>query len=206
MKRKAVGFYWTLPVPWAGFTKLPADIEAAARGSRTIAYQRALIHAFAAAEGYALVEEAAFLEIEPDRGSRFIVPALEQAAARCRAHGAILLFVEFSGAQGWRSHAPMMEWLRRAEIEALPIAARPLVVAGELFDPHAHFARWRARQKEWSAGKPARRAQALARARALRAEGLSHAAIARQLESEGLPSLSGKPWTGESLRKLLKSC
>ncbi|MFN7159798.1 MAG: hypothetical protein ACK4MR_14075, partial [Erythrobacter cryptus] len=64
MKRKAVGFYWTLPVPWAGFTKLPADIEAAARGSRTIAYQRALIHAFAAAEGYALVEEAAFLEIE----------------------------------------------------------------------------------------------------------------------------------------------
>ncbi|MFN7158413.1 MAG: recombinase family protein [Erythrobacter cryptus] len=40
----------------------------------------------------------------------------------------------------------------------------------------------------------------------MRAEGLSHAAIARQLESEGLPSLSGKPWTGESLRKLLKSC
>ena len=34
--RNAVGFYWTLPVPWAGFVELPEDIDAAAKASRTI--------------------------------------------------------------------------------------------------------------------------------------------------------------------------
>ena len=39
MGRNAVGFYWTLPVPWAGFTDLPKDIDAAVKASRTIRYQ-----------------------------------------------------------------------------------------------------------------------------------------------------------------------
>ena len=40
---RAVGFYWTLPVPWAGFTDLPTDVDEAAAQSRTIRYQRDLI-------------------------------------------------------------------------------------------------------------------------------------------------------------------
>ena len=43
MGRNAVGFYWTLPVPWAGFTALPEKIEDAAKVSRTIRYQMQLI-------------------------------------------------------------------------------------------------------------------------------------------------------------------
>ncbi len=35
-----LGLYWTLPVPWAGFTSLPKDAKAAAAQSRTIAYPR----------------------------------------------------------------------------------------------------------------------------------------------------------------------
>ena len=67
--RNAVGFYWTLPVPWAGFTKLPKDIEEAAKASRTIRYQCELIRRYARDNGYRLVDEKVFLEIEPDRGS-----------------------------------------------------------------------------------------------------------------------------------------
>jgi hypothetical protein len=204
LKCKAVGFYWTLPVPWAGFDTLPDKIEEAAKASRTIAFQRALIHRFAASEGYEIVHEAAFLEVEPDRGSEFIQGALEKAATECREHGAILLFVDFSGAQGWRSHAPMMQWLRDAEIEALPIEATEMVIGGQAFDPHEHFAEWRSRQREWSENKNERRAEALARAFALQQEGLSHPTIATRLNQEGVRSLSGKPWTGEGLRKFLK--
>ncbi len=204
MKRKAVGFYWTLPVPWAGFDTLPDDIEEAAKASRTIAFQRALIHRFAAEEGYEMVHEAAFLEVEPDRGSEFIAGALKKAAANCREHGAILLFVDFSGAQGWRSHAPMLQWLREAEIEALPIEATEVVVGGQAFDPHDHFAEWRSRQREWTAEKANRRAKARARAVELQQDGLSHTDIAARLNDEGVRSLSGKPWTGEGVRKFLK--
>jgi hypothetical protein len=38
--RRFVGFYWTLPVPFAAFTALPDDIDAAAEKSMTVRYQR----------------------------------------------------------------------------------------------------------------------------------------------------------------------
>lgn len=38
-----IGFYWTLPVNWAGFTTLPADADEAAKGSLTIRYQVDLV-------------------------------------------------------------------------------------------------------------------------------------------------------------------
>lgn len=204
MKRKVVGFYWTLPVPWAGFDTLPEDIEQAAKASRTIGFQRALIHRFAAEEGYEIVHEAAFLEVEPDRGSEFIAGALEKAATKCREHGAILLFVDFSGAQGWRSHGPMLQWLRDAEIEALPIEATEVVMDGQAFDPHDHFAEWRSRQREWSAEKSDRRTKALARVVEFQQEGLSYPDLANRLNEEGVRSLSGRPWTGDGVRKFLK--
>lgn len=204
LKRKAVGFYWTLPVPWAGFDTLPDDIELAAKASRTIGFQRALINRFAAEEGLEIVHEATFLEIEPDRGSEFIEGALEAAAAKCRQYGATLLFVDFSGAHGWRSHAPMLQWLQEADVETLPIEATEVAMDGLAFDPHEHFAEWRARQRKWSAKKGDRRAKARARAADLRKDGLSHSAVAMRLNDEGVRSLSGKPWTGESLRKFLK--
>ncbi len=78
--RNAVGFYWTLPVPWAGFTELPTDIDAAAGASRTIGYQRALIRRHAKAEKLNLIREEVFLEIEPDRGSRSIHAPLNRLA------------------------------------------------------------------------------------------------------------------------------
>ena len=40
VRPRFVGFYWTLPMPHVGFTKLPRDAEAAAEASQTIRYQR----------------------------------------------------------------------------------------------------------------------------------------------------------------------
>ena len=85
MKRKAIGFYWTLPVPWAGFTDVDTrDVAKAAAQSKTIALQRAVIQAHASDCGYELVHEAAFCEIAPDRGGADITKELAKLAMRAR--------------------------------------------------------------------------------------------------------------------------
>jgi hypothetical protein len=203
MKHKSVAFFWTLPVPWVGFTQLPAAIEEAAKVSRPIRFQRCLIHDYVQRHGLELVHEEAFLEINPDRGSETIRDALNKAAAICRKNGATLLFVDFAAVQGWHSHQPMLDWLEDAEVDSLPIEAVPVMMDGEMFDPHAHFGEWRERQWEWSAGKQHRRDKALNRTRALKLSGMKYPAIAKTLNEEGVRSLSGKPWTGESLRKFM---
>lgn len=203
MKHKAVAFFWTLPVPWAGFTQLPTAIDEAVRVSRTIRFQQCLIHDYVHRHGLELVHEEAFLEINPDRGSETIRDALNKAAAICRKNGATLLFVDFAAVQGWRSHQPMLDWLKDVEVDSLPIEAVPVMMDGEMFDPHAHFGEWREKQWEWTAGKQDRRDRAHARARTLQLSGLKYPAIAKTLNEEGVRSLSGKPWTGESLRKFM---
>ena len=82
-----VGFYWTLPMPHAGFKELPKDAEAAAKASRTIRYQRDRVRLHVEAEGGLLVGETVWLELEPDRGSRHVAGALEQAVDLCRPPG-----------------------------------------------------------------------------------------------------------------------
>ncbi|MFM2273725.1 MAG: hypothetical protein RL702_2790 [Pseudomonadota bacterium] len=203
MGRKAVGFYWSLPVPWAGFTKLDRDIEIAAKQSRTIAYQRALVRDYARRQGMALIHEEAFLEIKPDRGSEQIVPALEKATKLCRAQGAELLYVSFAGVQQWRNHHAMEHWLAQADIVPTAIEAEPILVEGKPFDPFAHFSDWRERQTDWTEGKEERANKARDRASELLLAGLKKPAVAQLLNDEGLRSLTGKPWTADSLRKFL---
>lgn len=203
MRRQAVGFYWTLPVPWAGFTKLPDRIDEAAEASRTILYQREAIRRYAKDQRYQLIHEEVFLEIEPDRGSEVIHAPLNKVEKICRAHGAVLLFVDFSAVQGWRSHGPMADWSERTKIAVEPVPPDELRINGKPFDPHAHFGEWRKQQQAWTAGKPARAALALARARELRDQRLSYRRIAETLNAEDLPNMSGKPWSADNLRKFL---
>lgn len=205
LKKTAVGFYWTLPVPWAGFAKLPSSVDAAAEASRTIRFQRELIRQYAGENGLVIAHEAAFLEIDPDRGSDLVHAALDRAAAECRRLGAILLFVDFSSVQGWRSHEPMMTWLREADVDALPIDAVAITMDGVSFDPHDHFSDWRARQREWIDAKPERAAKALAMISALVAMGMKNAEIAQSLNEANVRSLSGKPWSADGVRKFMTS-
>jgi hypothetical protein len=201
--RNAVGFYWTLPVPWAGFTTLPEDIDAAAKVSRTIRYQCERIRRHAKERNYQLVAEKVFLEIAPDRGSRYVLEALRPLEAICRAKEAVLLLVDFSEVQGWRSHGPLSDWARQALVAVETVYPDDIPIDGGVFDPHQHFADWRARQQEWTEGRPERVARARAAARRLRDAGGTHKAIAREMNDKGIPGATGKPWTADSIRKLL---
>jgi len=203
MGRNAVGFYWTLPVPWAGFTRLPEEIDEAAKVSRTIRYQLEAIRRFAKDEAYHLIHEEVFIEIEPDRGSEFILEPLRRVEKTCRMSNAALLFVDFSEVQSWRSHMALKNWLRRAQIETIPLFPAELLIDGHTFDPQMHFRTWREKQSRWAMSKPERAANALSLARALRGQGVSYQKIADTLNAENLRNLSGKLWTADNIRKFL---
>jgi hypothetical protein len=205
MGGKAVGFYWTLPVPWAGFTALPEKIEDAAKVSRTIRYQMELIRSYAVQNKLTLIREEAFLEVEPDRGTPYVVGVLKKLESFCREHRATLLYVDFSQAQGWRSHAPMTDWSKRAGIETAAIWPEEVMIDGQSFDPNQHFHDWRERQYQWSDGKAERAEKALIRIAALRSQKMSYEKIAEDLNKQELRSATGKPWTGEMVRKLRSS-
>ncbi|MDG4649390.1 hypothetical protein P6F26_13140 [Roseibacterium sp. SDUM158017] len=202
--RNAVGFYWTLPVPWAGFTELPEDIDAAAKTSRTIRYQRDLIRRHAKENRYQLVEEKVFLEIAPDRGSRYVLDALRPLEAICREQSACFLYVDFWRVQGWRGHEAFQEWLERTPIKFEAVPPDEIVIDGSMFDPHHHFGEWRERQHEWTAAKPERIARAIEEASRRRAAGQPYKEIADALNVDGIRSASGKPWNEGRIGDLLK--
>lgn len=203
MGRNAVGFYWTLPVPWAGFKELPKEIEAAAKASKTIRYQVQRIRSYAREQGFTLIREEVFIEVQPDRGTDSVTSALNKLEDYCRANAAALLYVDFAVLQGWRSHPHMAAWSQGRKIEILPVWPEPVPMDGSDFDPVEHFQDWRLRQAEWSNGKVERLARARSRAGALKQEGLSNDAIAAALNAEQLRSATGKDWSGEMVRKML---
>ena len=121
MGRNAVGFYWTLPAPWAGFTTISGNIDNAAKQSRTIRYQREAIRQHVKEEGNHLIHEEVFLEIEPDRGSDLILTPLEKIEKICRINDAVLLFVDFFEVQLWRRHEGLRRWSQGAQIMVEPL-------------------------------------------------------------------------------------
>lgn len=205
MARPAIGFYWTLPVPWAGFTSLSANPEEAAGQSRTIRYQREVIRRYAKENGFELVAEHVFLEIEPDRVSDQMQATLAGLRTLMRAKGATLLVVDFAGGHGQRRNFHLKDLAQEAGLDVPEIEAGPLMIDGTSFDPARHFSTWRKRQNAWSDSKAERVAAAIGRAHELQSESHGLAAIAERLNAEGLRSATGKPWTADSLRKALKA-
>lgn len=78
-----------------------------------------------------------------------------------------------------------------------------LIVDGEEFDPYEHFSDWRERQREWTSKKSERTTVARQRASELRAQDVPYQVVADRMNSEGLRSATGKPWTADSVRKLI---
>ena len=65
MANAYLGFYWTLPVNWAGFRRLAVNIDDAAAASRTIRYQRERVRCYVAESRGRLVDEIAFIDMNP---------------------------------------------------------------------------------------------------------------------------------------------
>lgn len=196
-----IAFYWTLPVPWAGFTTLPKDPAAAAQASRTIRYQRERILRWAKDEGAKVIEEDVFLELAPDRGSAEIVPIIDRLIAKAEAADASLVLVDFSEAMRWRRHGPL--WARlEGSGRGLALDPVPVVMDGKTFDPATHFRGWRELDAAHRAQKPDTRAAVQALIADLRSEGQSWRAVAEVLNGHGLRTHTGRVWSAETVRKL----
>lgn len=200
----AVGFYWTLPVPWTGFTELSENIDEAATQSQTIRYQAELIRRYAMNHGFELIHEEVFLEIEPDRGSDTITSVLVPVEKMCRERDATLLVVEFSQLHGSRSHHHFAHLLEQSHVPVVWIAPDPIHSAEWSFDPYAHFSDWKQRQQSWMDSKPEREARLLQEIELRRSVGLSYAALATSLNDARMLTPTGKPWTEANVRVFLK--
>lgn len=199
--RKAIGFYWTLPVTWAGFQDIGTNAEQAARESRTIALQREVVRRWTKAHGFALVEEHALIEAAPDRGTDKAVLQARALVEKAAALNASILLVDFGSALQQRTHLKLSQFIG-AHADRFELIW-PDPDHEEAF--RQHFATWRDAQRKWTDGKQTRIALARVRAAQLKAAGHTLEAIAWQLQTENLRSPTGRPWTADILRKVLKS-
>lgn len=199
---RVIGFYWTLPVPWIGFTTLPKSVDDAATASRAIRYQRERVRQWVKDEGGQILHEEAFMEMKADRGTTAILPEVERLLARAEAMDATLALVNFAESFHWRPHAAL--WGRlQAEDRVMALDPVPVLIDGQSFDTTAHFRAWTDMAEAHTALKPQAKAQIAARITALRESGASFATIADALNAEGTTTPSGKRWRADNLRKLL---
>jgi hypothetical protein len=197
-----IGFYWTFTVPLVGFRHLSRDVDEAARESRTIRYQRERIRRYVKDQNGRLVGEVAFMEVSPDRGTEAIAAPVQEAQALARQQGATILAVEFQAMVGWREHHHLWDALHRWDVpfEAVPPDAVPN--DGQLFDPETHFRAWRDLSRELSYQRRQSVEGALADALANVPDGYGRwTEIAETLNAEGVPTVTGQPWTAENVRK-----
>jgi hypothetical protein len=199
-----VGFYWTLPVNWAGFRALPNDVEAAAAASRTIRYQRAVVRRFVATEHGTLVEEIAFMDVQPDRATDIVREELRRRAAQY-AGTASLVTVAFDEVRRWRHNPYLREAAAELGLDVLPLPPEPITVDGTEFDPIRHFEDWRRQDGSAKARLEYEAHQGLRAALAAVPEGDGRwQAIAARLNGRAIRTIRGGTWTAENVRKLVR--
>ena len=203
MHKAYIGFYWTLPVKWARYYKLPPDLDAALAKSQTIRYQYERIRRYVAEHHGALVDHIHFMDLRPDRGTGAVVEALARARERCTSGKATLAYVDFADSFGWRPHTPMRDYLEEEGFDAIPVPPDPVPIDGKMFCPAKHFQEWRQRHGQHQE----RRQQALSELIAAAAnapEGPGrYASVARALNARGEGTATGLPWTAANVRKQL---
>ena len=202
MAERFVGFYWTLPVNWAGFRDLAVDVTAAAEASQTIRYQRERVRLYVADAHGELIDEIAFMDVRTDRATEIVETELKKRVSKYVTK-AILVSVAFDEHHRWR-HNPYLEAAADSiGIELLLLPPDPIELDGRKFDPIAHFKKWRSRDEEEKN-----------RLRFEATDGLRHALeqipakrgrwaeIAATLNAKNVRSIHGKVWTAEGVRKL----
>jgi hypothetical protein len=204
MKERFVGFYWTLPVRWAGFTQLASDAKTAAAESTTIRYQRTLIQQYVAENGDELVGEIAALETSPDRATEFMKPEIAKAKSLCQRKSAKLLWVDF-GSCGWRPHHYIQDAIGEYGLPNLALEAVPVLMQGKWFDPRDHFRTWRDSEEEERAHRKDFVLQEFEKALAAEPDTRGrYGRIAERLNAAGVPTLGGgKEWKVDNVKKVV---
>lgn len=204
MKAACVGFYWTLPVNWADFRRLPSDVEGAANASQTIRYQRERVRQWVREEAVSLVGEVAFMDVRTDRATEEVRDALIKARHLCAKRKAVLTYVRFEERNMWRSNPHLRQHAGELGLELVELSPDPLTIDGRRFDPVAHFKRWRIADKERMGDLRREAYQGLEQALTAVPEGTGRwQTIAERLNSNGIKSLKGSAWTSENVRKVV---
>lgn len=204
MKAACVGFYWTLPVAWADFWRLPSDIDGAARASRTIRYQRECVRQWARDEAIRVVGEIAFMDVRTDRATEMVQWELEKARCLCAQRRAVLAYVAFEERNLWRSNPHLRHHAEALGLELIALPPVPITIDGRRFDPIAHFKASRVTERERMSDLRRDAYAGIERALSAVPEGSGRwQAIADRLNKEGVRSLKGSDWTSENVRKVV---
>jgi hypothetical protein len=201
MHNAYVGFYWTLPVNWAGFRRLPANVDDAAAASLTIRYQREVVRRYVVEDRGTLLDEIGFIDVQPDRATDMVQAELRTKAATY-AGRATLLYVRFEEIDHWRRNAYLLEAARELGLEVLPLPPDPVSIDGETFNPILHFKQWRERDESTKTRLKLEAGHELRLALAKVPEGNGRwQVIAERLNNAGTWTSSGGRWTAENVRK-----
>lgn len=198
-----VGFYWTLPLPWKGFTKLSSNVEEAAAQSRTIQYQRMLASREASANNGRIVDEIVYMDVDPEHSTHYVKDALDQAKRSCENHGARLLWVDFSKRSGWRGSIHLLDYLKISGLPNDPIFPDNLKIGTEdTFNPVLHFRKWRDLSRFSTEHRRQQVAFGLSAALESIPPGYGRIIKIRDFLNElGILTPNGKPWTEDNVRK-----
>ncbi|MFK0688806.1 hypothetical protein ACFX5Q_11440 [Mesorhizobium sp. IMUNJ 23033] len=201
-----VGFYWTRPVNWAGFRKLPKDVEQAAKRSKTIRYQCERVRRWVRSNAGILVREFVFIERDPEEATSSIRVELGKAIEVCLERQCTLVHVDFGAVQMWRRHSYMRDILRVSGLKPIGLPPDSIDIDGRLFDPISHFQDWRNTEflRRDEHRRRVRRVFAEAEERIPEGRGRPKA-IAGYLNNLGITTLTGLPWTDETVRKFKAS-
>lgn len=207
MKQKAIAFYWTFSIPWAGFTHVPyRDADAAAERSRTIKYQRDLIRGYADREGYELIAERAFVDSSPDRGTDKINSRIADISNLCKQNNASLMTVDFTGDIARRKHNHLIYSIEKSGVICVQVAHHNDIVSLDEFDPAKHFKKKREENRERSnnSRRNERIALSLEIIKDAAANGLTLGKIADFMNSNGFFTPTGRSWSDDNVRKFIK--
>lgn len=194
-------FYWTYPVPWAGFRRLSRDIEKAAEQSLTIRYSRAAVHAHLSQIGGQLLPHGEVVRLEryADRGSQRLGDQFRDVLLKAEGVGAMVAIVDFSKFDGWRANHFLEDWYEHPNCDPIPIAYDAVHYEKNPFD---HFRRRRDEQTAHRAEKDQHRSEIFAALEAINAS--SWPKRAASLNALGLRTYTGLSWNEENLRKFVK--
>lgn len=199
--------YWTRPVKWAGFTTLPTDPDEAAKLSRTILYQKELVRRWARDEKppIMLAAETAYIDEQSDRSSPGIGDAIAALRKRCGPGPAVLVYVDFERDGLARKNRYLLSL--PAELgfdEVRPLWPDEVMINGKRFNPREHFQAWREQDEDGKAALRRHVNAGLATAFVQVPEGSGrYRAMADHLNSRGIRTLRGVPWTEDNVRMAL---
>lgn len=200
-----VGFYWTLPVYWAGFQWLPPNAEAAAAKSRTIRYQLEQVRKYVAMHGGRLVREVVFLELQPDRSSDAVGEVLDKVEELHGDARAELAYVDFAARLHWRRHAYLKQYMESRGIRGFPVLPEEIRINGKPFDPIKHFDESRRKQNAKAASiRIACFEELTSLAQALHGRDGDYQRISEELNARAVQNIRGRSWTAEMVRKAMK--